>query len=140
MALKTRLPFTTRSASIEIQSECPDLRRTRATLRQGTRPSRKFTNITYIKKYLNVCPIARYNIVIVKQQDPLLPSTELIVVPRHVLDGHVTALHIKLNHPSKYQMLLHFYALDLSKAVDRVCSSCHACVSLRKFPDTLVIR
>ncbi|CAC5371049.1 unnamed protein product [Mytilus coruscus] len=33
-----RLPFTTRSAWINIQSECPDLRRTHAHLKQGTRP------------------------------------------------------------------------------------------------------
>jgi hypothetical protein len=40
-----RLPFTTRSAWIQIQSECPDLRRTHAHLKQGTRPSKKLTNV-----------------------------------------------------------------------------------------------
>ena len=48
------LPFTTRSAWIQIQSECPDLRRTHAHLKQGTRPSKKITNIKNIKRYLNV--------------------------------------------------------------------------------------
>lgn len=37
----TRLPFTTRSSWLQIQSDCPDLRRTRAHLKQGTRPSKK---------------------------------------------------------------------------------------------------
>ena len=45
-----KLPFTTRSARLAIQPECSDLRRTCAHLRQGTRPSRKATNI----KILNV--------------------------------------------------------------------------------------
>lgn len=36
----TRLPFTTRSAWSSIQSECADLRRTHAHLKQGTRPSK----------------------------------------------------------------------------------------------------
>ncbi|KAJ8383044.1 hypothetical protein SKAU_G00038220 [Synaphobranchus kaupii] len=40
-----RLPFTSRSAWLATQSECPDLRRTHAHLIQGTRPSRKITNV-----------------------------------------------------------------------------------------------
>ena len=71
-----------------------------------------------------------------------MPSTELIIVPRSVLDGLVTALHIKLNHPSKHQLQLvmrrHFFALDLNKAIDRVSDSCHTCASLKTFPNTLV--
>ena len=50
----SRLPFTTRSAWTQIQSECPDLRRTHAHLKQGTRPSKKITNIKDVKRYLNV--------------------------------------------------------------------------------------
>ena len=32
----------------------------------------------------------------------------------------------------------HFYALDLTKAIERTYNSCHTCVSLQKFPDSLV--
>lgn len=32
----------------------------------------------------------------------------------------------------------HFYALDLGKAIDRVCESCHTCASLKKIPDQLI--
>lgn len=60
-----------RSSWIQIQAECPNLRRTHGYFQQGTRP---FTN--------------------------------LIVVPRPVLDGLVTALHIKLDHPSKHKLLM----------------------------------
>ena len=38
---QSRLPFTTRSAWLAIPTDCPDLRRTHAHLKQGTRPSRK---------------------------------------------------------------------------------------------------
>jgi len=137
----SRLPFTTRSAWIEVQSECPDLRRTRAHLKQGTRPSKKLTNIKDVKRYLNVTSIAKDGLLIVRRCDPLLPPAELIVVPRSVLDGLVTALHIKLDHPSRHQLQLvlkrHFYALDLSKSVDNASDSCHTCAALKKFPDTL---
>ena len=39
------LPFTTRSSWISTQSECPNLRRVHSHLIQGTRPSKKLTNI-----------------------------------------------------------------------------------------------
>ena len=93
---QTRLPFTTRSACLAIQTDCPDLRRTNAHLKQGTRPSKKTTNIKDVKRYLSVASIARDGMLVVRRNDPLVPSTELIIVPRSVLHGLVTALHIKL--------------------------------------------
>ena len=39
------LPFTTRSAWLQTQQECPDIRRAHSHLKQGTRPSKKSTNI-----------------------------------------------------------------------------------------------
>lgn len=137
----SNLPFTTRSAWLDIQSECPDLRRTHAHLKQGTRPSKKITNIKDVKRYLNVVSIAKDNLLVVPKNDPLTPYNELIVVPRSVIDGLVTALHLKLNHPTKHQMQLvmkrHFYALDLNKAIDCACESCHTCTSLQKYPKAL---
>ena len=35
-------------------------------------------------------------------------------------------------------MKRHFYALDLTKAIERTYNSCHICLSLQKFPDSLV--
>lgn len=134
------LPFTTRSAWINIQADCPDLRRTHAHLKQGTRPSKKLTNIRDVKRYLNVATIAKDGLLVARRSDPLQPPAELIIVPRSVLDGLVTALHIRLDHPTKHQMMLvirrNFFALDLSQAIDRVCDSCQTCVSLKKFPMT----
>ena len=79
---------------------------------------------------------------VVCRNDPLVPSTELIIVPRSVLHGLVTALHIKFDHPSRHQLELvmkrHFYVLDLTKAIERMYNSCHTCLSLQKFPDSLV--
>ena len=139
---QTRLPFTTRSAWLAIQTDCPDLRRTHAHLKQGTRPPKKTTNIKDVKRYLSVASIARDSILVVRRNDPLVPSTELIIVPRSVLNGLVTALHIKLDHPSRHQLELvmkrHFYALDLTKAIERTYNSYHTCLSLQKFPDSLV--
>ena len=139
---KFRLPFTTRSAWINIQSECPDLRRTHAHLKQGTRPLKKLTNIKDVKRYLNVASIAKDRLLVVRHCDPLSPPSDLIIVPRSVLDGLVTALHIKLDHPSKHKLSLvlkrHFYALNMSKAIDHASDSWHTCATLKRFPKTLV--
>ena len=94
----TKLPFTTRSSWLDIQSECSDLRRTHAHLKQGTRPSKKVTNVKDIKRYLGVASIAKDGLLVVPCNDPLSPARELIIVPRPVLHGLVTALHLKLDH------------------------------------------
>ena len=59
LAGKAQFPFTSKAAWLSLQSECPDLRRTHAHLRQGTRPSRKITNIKDVKRYLNDTTIAK---------------------------------------------------------------------------------
>ena len=137
-----RLPFTTRSAWLDIQSECPDLRRTHAHLKQGTRPSKKLTNIKDVKRYLNVTSIGKDGLLVVRRCDPFSTPVDLIVVPRNVLDGLVIALHIKLDHPTKHQLDLvlrrHFYALDMNKSIVNTCDSCHICASLKKVPESLV--
>ena len=137
----TKVPFTTRSAWLQIQSECPDLRRTHSHLKQGTRPSRKQTKIKDVKRYLNCASIARDGLLVINQTDPLSARTEQIIVPRSVIDGLVTALHIKLDHPSKHQLYLvmkrHFFALDIRDIIKAVSDNCHTCVSLMTFPSTI---
>ena len=102
-------------------------------------PPRKLQDV---KRYLSVASVARDGMLVVCRNDPLVPSAELIIVPRSVLHGVVTALHIKLDHLSRHQLELvmkrHFYALNLTKAIKRTYNSCHTCLSLQKFPDSLV--
>ena len=133
-----RLPFTNRPAWLAIQSECPDLRRTHAHLVQGTRPSKKLTNIKDVKRYLQVASIADDGLLVVQRHEPLSPSRECIIVPRQALDGLLTALHIQLSHPSCHQLKMvvkrYLFALDLDKAVSRVSDGCHSCAAIRSSP------
>ena len=137
-----RLPFTTRSTWLATQSECPDLRRVHAHLKQGTRPSKKLTNIRDVKRYLHCVTIARDGLLVVRRPNQLTQIQETIVIPRQVVSGLLTALHIKLDHPSRHQLKLvfhrHFYALDMDKIIEEVSQSCHACAALRKVPDNIV--
>ena len=137
-----RLPFTSRPAWLITQSECPDLRRTRAHLKQGTRPSKKLTNIRDVKRYLTVATVAADGLLVVKRDVPFAPSRECIIVPRQVLDGLLTALHIQLAHPTCHQLKTvvkrYLYALDMDKAIERVTDQCHPCAALRRFPTAKV--
>ena len=130
----TKMPFTNRQTWLSLQSECPDLRRTQSHLKQGTRPSKKITNVRDVKRYLNVASIARDGLLVVKRDIPLSNSHECIIIPREVVDGIVTALHLQLKHPSAYQlksvMSRYFYALDLEKSISIATASCHECAAL----------
>ena len=132
------LPYTSRPAWRDIQNECPDLRRTCAHLTQGTRPSKRLTDVRDVKRYLQAAILAQDGLIVVRRNDPLLPQRDTIVVPRHALHALLTALHIKLDHPTKHQMhqvvTRYFYALDLSTAIDETVTSCHQCASLGSSP------
>ena len=91
---KSPLPFTSKSAWHSIQTECPDLRRTRAHLLQGTRPSRKLTNVRDVKRYVKVATVAANGLLVVKHDAPFEHSKDRIIIPRQVLHGFLMSLHI----------------------------------------------
>ena len=59
-----------------------------------------------MKRYINVATIAKDGLLVVRRTTPLASSTDLIIIPRSVIDGLATAIHIKLDHPSKHQLKL----------------------------------
>ena len=126
-----RLPFTTRASWLAIQSECKDLRRTHAHLVQGTRPSKKLTNVKDVKQYLNIATIAKHGLLGVKRDESFTHSRKFIIVPRQLLDGLLPALHIQLSHPPNHQLKMvtkrYLSALDMDKAIERVVRSCTSC-------------
>lgn len=91
-----------------------------------------------VKRYLNVASISKDGLLVVKRNIPFAPSRECIFIPKQVLSGLLTSLHIKLDHPSGHQLKSvvsrFFYALDLDKAIESVTNTCHQCVSLQKMP------
>jgi hypothetical protein len=136
-----KLPFTSHPAWHTIQSECQDLRRVHSHLKQGTRPSKKQTDIKDVKRYLNAVTMPKNGLLVVRREEQMSPTRECIVVPRQVLDGLLTALHIQLNHPTSHQLKLvtsrYFYALDLDKAIQRTTEGCFQCASLQHVPHCL---
>lgn len=86
--------------------------------------------------------IASDGVLVVTRDEPLSPSHDCIVVPRQVLDGLLTAIHLQLSHPTASQLRKtvgrYFFALDLDKAIARVTSGCHSCAALRHTPQTIM--
>ena len=136
------LPFTSRSAWHATQSECRDLRRTRAHLLQGTRPSKKETRIKSVKRYLSRVSLSSDGLLVVAHTDALSPSREAIVVPEEILPGLLSALHLRLNHPSQTELAKvvrrYFWAINLDSAIATTSTSCHLCASLSKVPKSLI--
>lgn len=135
-----RLPFTNHFAWIQSQTECPDLRRTKAHLKQGTRPSKKVTNAKDVKSYLQSVSLSPNGFLIIRRDLPFSPARECIVVPRSAVDGLLTALHLRFNHPTSHQLrsmfTRYFFVLELDTAITRLTSSCHTCTSLAKIPSS----
>ena len=89
------------------------------------------TKIKDVKRYLNNITIANDGLLVVRNDDPMSPVRERIVIPRSAIDGLITSLHIKLDHPTYHQMKLlahrYFFALDLDKVIKQVTKSCQSC-------------
>ena len=132
------LPFTSPLSWKASQHDCPAIRRTYAHLLQGTRPSKKDTNIRDVKRYLQVCTIGKGGLLVCRQTTPFYYSSDLTVIPRHVLGGLLTALHLRLQHPSKSQLLQvfrrSFFALDAESAINEVTTSCSQCSAIATIP------
>ena len=142
MSGSCRLPFTGRTSWLQAQKDCSSLRRTKAHLSQGTRPSRKQTKIRDVKRYLQVASLGRDGLLVVRRDDPFVLVRECIIVPRQVVPGLLCALHLKFHHPSQHQLKQlfsrYFFALDLDAHLASLYSGCHTCAALKRLPPPLV--
>ena len=135
------VPYTTRSTWYQSQQECPVLKQVAHFLADGRSPMKKKKGMTEVRRYLNVVKLSSNpndGLLIVPQEVPLGKCRQRIVVPQGLLDGLLTALHLQLQHPSKFQLRQvfnrGFFALDADKSIERVVEGCHACAALKKVP------
>ena len=85
--------------------------------------------------------VAKDGLLIVKQSQPFLPQSELIVIPLHLLHGLLTSLHIILNHPTMHQLTNVFnrcyFSINVNDCISKVTKSCSQCQSLETMPKEL---
>lgn len=139
---KAHIPYTNRAAWKEVQSECPDLRKVLEHKKNGTVPNKKAKNLRTVRKYLSAnILVARDGLLVRRLVKPLV-ACEQIVIPEQTLQGILTALHLKLNHPTSHQLTQvfsrYFYAITTDKLITEVTKSCHHCSSIKDIPSSLI--
>lgn len=138
---EAKVPFTSRASWYQIQQNCPDLVQVHKYLKDGLSPSKKKRNITNVRRYLNTVKLSTVpndGLLVVLSDEPFKKSRQRIVIPRAIVDGLLTALHIQLKHPTKHQMQKvfsrAFFCLDMDKFINNIVDSCHTCAALKKVP------
>ena len=135
------MPFQNHNAWCSTQHACPDLRRSYAHLTKGTRPPRNSPNLKDLRCYLNVASVNQQGLLIVTKPDPFTHMKNLVIVPRDILPGLITALHLYFKHPTAHQLgkvfNRYFYGLNSKDIVSIVTSACNHCNSLKRIPDEI---
>ena len=102
---KVHLPFTNKRSWVEIQWECPDLRRVFNYIENGTLPGKRGRNLRRVKRYMSSkVVLSTEGALVLHDIEPFSPVTEKIVVPQKVIYGILTVLHLRLEHPTNLQL------------------------------------
>ena len=140
---RVQIPYKNRKAWLEVQRECPDLRKVLSFKKAGTEPSKKAKNLKVVKRYMDEKLIlANDGLLVERKADPLSPMKDHIVVPQQVLFGLLSALHLTFEHPTAFQLAKlfnrEFFALNVGDAAAKVYSQCHVCQSIKDIPKALI--
>ena len=142
------MPYIQPSAWLGLQQKDNKLKLLRKLIANGQQPEPKKTgkenrtlknlHSLYVKGKLK---IAQNGLLTTEYVDENGQVYNPIIVPSTLYPGLVSAIHLKLVHPSKYQMtkLLSRYFLcpRSSRVITDVVDSCHTCLSLKPLPPTL---
>jgi len=138
------MPFTNRKAWLETQKDCQELRKVHTFLSLGTRPTKKMTKMRNVKTYLQRVVIAKDGLLVVCDSMPFQQEYQRIVVPQSIIQGLLTAYHIRFKHPTGHQLKRtvsrYFYAINLDKAADTISESCDVCNGLKYVPEGLCVQ
>ena len=135
---RVTMPFLSTTAWQKVQQDCKDTRLAFTYLKHGTRPPKKKSRIKDIRTYIRLGSISRDGLLIVKRDIAFSTPRQLVVIPRKILPGLLTALHLRLGHPSYSQLRKvfdqHFYAICSDEALKSTTKSCAHCASLAFVP------
>ena len=129
-------PFCNNTAWYDVQKQDPDLKRTCSQLLASTRPGRKEKNLKSLRKYLQVASISEKDLLVCKKKNPYGKDFEAIIVPEMLASGLISALPLRLGHPTKTQLKFfwnrYFFALTSDNLINECTESCSLCNSLKK--------
>ena len=122
-----------------LQDRDPVLRKVRELLLAGEapHPKEKLPVKRYMQKNVKVTIASDGCLVVTKLNNKFVQRT-LIVIPEDISQGLLQGLHLNLNHPTPYQMMMaidtRFFLLDREKKIKAVWDSCTLCQSVAKIP------
>ena len=146
---EVKLPFTEKAGWLKIQKNDKLHRELMRLISSGQTPEKKRTgqHYTLLKRMYNLYRVGLIKVdptglIVVRHCDVKGEEFDAISVPEEMYPGLVTALHIKLFHPSRLQMqrLLSrfFFCLNSAKTVDQIQTNCSICTSLSNIPKEIV--
>ena len=137
-----KMPYYNHAMWIDAQKKDPELKRCFSQLSSGTRPGKKERNLQNLRRYLQVASISQNGMLISRKSNPFGKDYELIIVPSVLASGLISALHIKLQHPTKTQFKRvfnrYFFVLNGDFLIDDITNACTLCNSLKTIPRELV--
>ena len=140
---KAKVPWANRTPWKEIQEECSVLRKVKFFKDRGTHPGKKSKHLRNVRRYISSGTILAHDGILINPYSPPLgPIQERIVVPDQILHGLLTMIHIKLDHPTPYQLTKafnrHFFALDSEKHIKEVSRVCPQCAAIKEIPEAMI--
>ena len=140
---KANMPWTNRKTWGELQDQCDILRKVKFFSSNGTNPNKKSKNMRPVRRHLSAGVILSHdNVLINPVTSPLGPVRERIVVPEKIIHGLVNIMHLRLNHPSAFQLNKafdrYFFSLNSNSIIKEVCNNCSQCASIREVPSALI--
>ena len=134
------IPLGSRNTWIQTQKSDPDCQTVFKLKTLGEEPRRKNTN-PYINKIYKDAVIHRGLLVVKSFDHRKMREVHRVVIPPSFLDSILSVLHLKLNHPKQTQLKTvferYFYSPRIDLSLNELYSSCHLCLSLKKFPKEL---
>ena len=143
-----KMPFTQRTAWAKVQAEDKVHKMLFKLIETSSVPEKKKTtgDYTRLKRLHNLyrngqLKIEKDGLTVILNKDSMGNENRAISVPHNFFPGLVNSLHIKLQHPSKAQMLRlisrYFYCSGQARIVNEVVSNCELCRSLQELPKEL---
>ena len=134
------IPLGSRHTWINIQKSDEECRMVFKMKNLGAAPRKKNTNPT-VNKIFKEAAIHQGLLVVRAVDAKTLREVDRVVVPPTFLDSILTVTHVKLNHPSQFQLKQvfnrYFFSPKLDSALEKLYASCHLCFSYKKFPREL---
>ena len=145
---KYKMPYVQPAAWSKLQKKDPILAQLTKLINVGQKPEPKQTggDFTILKSLYNHfskgnLKINSAGLITLHQPDDSNTMRNLIVVPNNLFPGLVTSLHLKLQHPTKYQLNKiigrYFYCPNSAAMVSECVDNCYTCIALKPMPPVI---